>query len=287
MSINDWVYPTDKIMPSSAVPLATRLSALAHPNAATFGATDPTAADAVALASWLEDRFIRQQPPEERGPLRQGEPAALRAYLEELGSPAWVDAHERAGRYAPVCSWLVNLALQYEYGDNLDAHEAAATAALAAAQPPLLAHDDAELLALAAALKVTPSQDPVATLQAALKAARQRPRPPPVPAPAPKRAAPAPGSSCSAPSSASAGRCSSAAGRPKGAQAPLEGLSDGTFPLGFATGSEAVDDAARVLRMLHVRALRQLQDSVNATIAGMQEFTANPKTDGNLGRVGR
>jgi RLL motif-containing protein 1 len=44
---------------------------------------------------------------------------------------------------------------------------------------------------------------------------------------------------------------------------------------------------ARVMRMLHVQELRRLQDSVNATIVSLQEFTANPKTDARLGRVGR
>ena len=59
------------------------------------------------------------------------------------------------------------------------------------------------------------------------------------------------------------------------------------FPLGFeGSGRPAVDDVARVMRMLHVQELRRLQDSVDATIVSLQEFTANPKTDARLGRVG-
>ena len=73
-----------------------------------------------------------------------------------------------------------------------------------------------------------------------------------------------------------------------GPRPPLAGLSGDTFPLGFGSlGSAALDDAGRVLRMLHVRELRRLQDGVNAIVVGMQEFTANPKTDSRLGRVGR
>ena len=69
---------------------------------------------------------------------------------------------------------------------------------------------------------------------------------------------------------------------------PLAGLGADAFPLGFQTGgSEALDSAARVLRMLHVRELRRLQDEVNKCICVMQEFTANPRTDSRLGRVGR
>ena len=38
--------------------------------------------------------------------------------------------------------------------------------------------------------------------------------------------------------------------------------------------------------MLYVADLRKLQDAVNTTIVALQEFTANPKTDSRLGRVG-
>ena len=65
------------------------------------------------------------------------------------------------------------------------------------------------------------------------------------------------------------------------------GLGEAAFPLGFETGSAELDTAARVLRMLHVRELRRLQDAVNRAIVALQEFTANPKTDSRLGRVGR
>ena len=59
------------------------------------------------------------------------------------------------------------------------------------------------------------------------------------------------------------------------------------FPLGFETGDAKLDDAARGLRMLYVAELRQLQTSFNGVVTCAQEFTANPKTDSQLGRVGR
>ena len=68
--------------------------------------------------------------------------------------------------------------------------------------------------------------------------------------------------------------------------AELAPLGEATFPLGFGTDDSALDDAARVLRMLYVADLRKLQDAVNTTIVALQEFTANPKTDSRLGRVG-
>lgn len=60
-----------------------------------------------------------------------------------------------------------------------------------------------------------------------------------------------------------------------------------SFPLGFATGDVRLDAAAALLRMLYVADLRELQDAVNDILITVQEFTANPKTDANLGRVGR
>ena len=50
---------------------------------------------------------------------------------------------------------------------------------------------------------------------------------------------------------------------------------------------ESRDEQARGLRMQYVAELRRLQSHVNAVVACAQEFTANPKTDSQLGRVGR
>ena len=48
----------------------------------------------------------------------------------------------------------------------------------------------------------------------------------------------------------------------------------------------ALDDACRVLRLLYVRDLRQLQSAVDDAIVCVQEFVANPRTDSSLGRIG-
>jgi len=65
---------------------------------------------------------------------------------------------------------------------------------------------------------------------------------------------------------------------------------DGTLralPLGFTTGNDMLDSAATVLRMLYIEDLRTLQNDVNKLLVQVQEFTADPKTDSSLGRVGR
>ena len=118
---------------------------------------------------------------------------------------------------------------------------------------------------------MAPNRDAFATLKLP-KAARQvspRPASARAPPPPPPQRPPAP---------------SPAARRTRSAE--LAPLGEATFPLGFGTDDSALDDAARVLRMLYVADLRKLQDAVNTTIVALQEFTANPKTDSRLGRVG-
>lgn len=58
-------------------------------------------------------------------------------------------------------------------------------------------------------------------------------------------------------------------------------------PLGFSTGDPLVDRAARALRWLYVRDLASLQKEVDDAIVGVQDRTANPRTDAALGKVGR
>jgi RLL motif-containing protein 1 len=46
-------------------------------------------------------------------------------------------------------------------------------------------------------------------------------------------------------------------------------------------------EASKILRLLHIRDLRELQNRVNEAIVAVQSITANPKTDTKLGKVGR
>jgi RLL motif-containing protein 1 len=48
-----------------------------------------------------------------------------------------------------------------------------------------------------------------------------------------------------------------------------------------------VEKAVSVARLLHVNDLRRLQSDVDAFLVSMQEYTADPKTDSRIGRVGR
>ena len=57
--------------------------------------------------------------------------------------------------------------------------------------------------------------------------------------------------------------------------------------LGFSTGNKAVDAAAIILRVLYVADVRSSQNQLNEIVTFLQRFTANPKTNPNLGKVGR
>ena len=58
--------------------------------------------------------------------------------------------------------------------------------------------------------------------------------------------------------------------------------------LGGPSGSdETVRAAVAVLRVLHVNDMRELQTAVDALLVGMQEYTGDPKTDSDIGKVGR
>lgn len=47
-----------------------------------------------------------------------------------------------------------------------------------------------------------------------------------------------------------------------------------------------VDQAAKILRLLQIDHLRELQTGINEAIVAVQELTADPKTDTKLGKVG-
>jgi len=67
-----------------------------------------------------------------------------------------------------------------------------------------------------------------------------------------------------------------------------EALADiDSFVLGFDTRQPVVNQVSTVLKMLHIFDFRELQNDLNALIVLGQEYTANPRTNNKLGKVGR
>lgn len=73
-----------------------------------------------------------------------------------------------------------------------------------------------------------------------------------------------------------------------GAEAARNPPSLDDVPSGVGLPDDAtVAKAVSVARLLHVNDLRRLQSDVDAFLVSMQEYTADPKTDSRIGRVGR
>ena len=62
-------------------------------------------------------------------------------------------------------------------------------------------------------------------------------------------------------------------------------LSD--FPVGFDTKDQVLNQIAVVLKMLYLSDFRELQNDLNTLIVLGQEYTANPRTNSAMGKVGR
>jgi RLL motif-containing protein 1 len=58
------------------------------------------------------------------------------------------------------------------------------------------------------------------------------------------------------------------------------------MPLGFDTGDQIINEAAKVLRLLYIQDLRTLQTKINETIVSVQSLVADPRTDSKLGQTG-
>ena len=67
----------------------------------------------------------------------------------------------------------------------------------------------------------------------------------------------------------------------------LEYVSLNDVPIGTELADTVTQDVTRILRLLHIRELRELQTRINTTVVAVQALTADPRTDERLGKVGR
>lgn len=230
-----------------------RLQALEYPNADSFALDYDQVR---VLIGWLENQKIREYPEDGRAELctpesRESWVPALYRYLDDLDIAAGIpESSLLDDKYLPVLvRRLLDRAIGFEYGDSASSLNVAAAVRAVGEETP--SDDSPELRQaveqLAQATGVSMGEDIGATLSAVKQVVKQR----------------------AALGSGDAKRFNQA-----------------QFPLGFTTGDVALDRAATVLRLVHINQLRELQSCVNDIIRTMQDFTANPKTDTKLGKVG-
>ena len=205
----------------------------------------------------MEDTKIRHYPIEEREAIRSADgatwEAAFAKYLADIRCP------RDAGNAVAVLDWLLGHAAALSYADNAEVY------AGAGAPPPPAAEGGAAVGALsagaiaelAAALKL-PVHGDEATMMHALATVVE--------------------------AKLSAGAIAEAVAS-KDERRHTFPLDDS--PLGFSTGDAKLDEACKVLRLLHIADLRTLQTRINELVSDVQDLTANPRTNAKLGKVGR
>lgn len=246
-----------------------------------------------ALVVWLEDQKIRNYKIEDRAPLRENKGKewndTFLSYLTDLECPF---ADETAVRSA--CEWLVGFAVKYEFEEECERHPELKAGlgqdpvglSKAAGQntndPSRFSIDpgDGDLKKgcslLAGLLHITPHPDVGVMLEAVrvlveerLAAIRQQ------------------GAAEQVSSSAEGGEPPSTEKKEPSTMKQKSDIEITAKDCGFNLEDPALDEAARALRVLHVRELRTLQTQINELIVTVQAMTANPKADHALGKVGK
>ncbi|XP_072895938.1 RNA transcription, translation and transport factor protein [Hemitrygon akajei] len=238
-----------------------KLAALEYHNSGVFDCKDEVAFR--NLIVWLEDQKIRHYKIEERGNLRNVQnnewPKHFEKYLADVNCP--FKANERQENI----DWLLGLAVRLEYSDNVDKYKNCTADNVRNDTPkgtdPLINLDvnnpdfKAGVMALANLLQIQRHDDYLVMLKAIRILVQERLSPEAI---------------------AKANRIK------EGFTVSLE-----KHLLGFDTGDATLNEAARVLRLLHIEELRDLQTRINEAIVAVQSIIADPKTDHRLGKVGR
>ena len=233
--------------------------------------------DLKPLVVWLEDRKICSYKIENRKPLRdeKGERwvEIFKSYLKALDCPFTIESGLGA-----VVDWLLGVAVRYEFGEVAESNpEMRCGVGGDKATPPGLSRqhsqsatpqndpldiDPADPIfvsgtqALAKTLGISEHPDPSILLDAIRIVIQEK---------------------------------LSKSAREQGSKSTKE---DKKYAItakecGFDLGDPVLSEAAKVLRLLHIQELRDLQTRINELIVAVQAITADPKTDQSLGQVGR
>ncbi|KAG2488848.1 hypothetical protein HYH03_012644 [Edaphochlamys debaryana] len=253
--------------------LGFQLRALRYPHGPVdVDADNPEAARKLVI--WLENLKIREYKIEDRKPLADtASPtwgAAFGKYLSDLSCPV------PSTDLKAAVEWLVAFAVNLEYEDNADKlpPPAAPAPAPAPAAPP--AAKPAAPASSRGAQAFTDLADPatVAAVRELIRVAQVS-----------EGAGIVDELQEAADLAVAAVGPALAAGGWTDGRAARAALAH--VPLGFNVEGEALNRAAKALRLAYVQDLRRLQSQIDHALVEMQEYTANPKTDSSLGKVGR
>uniref|UniRef100_A0A6I8PDV1 RNA transcription, translation and transport factor protein n=1 Tax=Ornithorhynchus anatinus TaxID=9258 RepID=A0A6I8PDV1_ORNAN len=226
-----------------------KLTALDYHNPAGFNWKDET--EFRNFIVWLEDQKIRHYKIEDRGNLRNIHNSEwlkfFEKYLKDVNCPFKTQERQE------TIDWLLGLAVRLEYGDNgRDRFQFPPAAVLFAVNNPDF---KAGVMALANLLQIQRHDDYLVMLKAIRILVQER---------------------------LTQEAVSKANQTKEGLPVALD-----KHILGFDTGDAVLNEAAQILRLLHIEELRELQTKINEAIVAVQAIIADPKTDHRLGKVGR
>ena len=251
---------------SANTPLQRKLVALDYHSPAVINLEDK--GDVKALVVWLEDQKIRSYKIEERESLRNdtGDQwwSTFKKYIKYLECPYDPD------QSLSLCiHWLLDTAVRYEFNEMAERDsELRRQFKPPSKEGPLSPLDinpkdpifERGVTALAHILQITKHPDPVVLLAACRLVIEEKLN---------KEA------------------LNKRTSEREDSRKPTKYHEVTAKQCGFDLGDPVLSEAAKVLRLLHIKELRDLQTKINELIVSVQNITANPKTDSSLGAVGR
>lgn len=257
---------------SPATPLQRKLKALNYHSPNVSPTSDHT--HLRTLVIWLENQKIRHYKIEERGSLRD-EPdktqwwVIFKKYLTDMGCPHDPDSLTLS------LHWLIDEAIKCEFDDVSKTHPAIArglknpdeargsenrsSALDISSSDPIFSRG---VTAIAKVLQVTSHPDPTVLLAACRLVIEEKL------------------------SANSLKKANEQIDINKTIENNKKSFEISAKQCGFELGDPVLNEAAKVLRLLHIEELRDLQTKVNELIVAVQSITADPKTDSKLGKVG-
>lgn len=245
-----------------------KLTALDYHDANNFNISNE--ADFRNLIVWLEDQKIRHYKIEDREALRKISAGdwniGYKKYLQDLECPAHISERPEE------LDWIMGYAVRLEYGDNVDKYKSYDSSQGGSGEQtksvnPLDGMDfnspdfKAGILSLSQMLQIPPHTDHAILTKAVCLLIKNK---------------------------LSGDVLTHAQKQAKqGVNKAPKTIPLDKVELGFETEDYITKEAAKILRLLHIHELRELQTQINSAIVQVQALIANPKTDTRLGKVGR